>query len=131
VPDDVHPALRAFYDLFDRRDLDRLLAYFHSDAVLRDHRYMSSWGGTREDWATMVEGWWSMMPDGRIVELEVLRAAPGRNLHVVTIAGTDSIAGGPAEFRYVLVTEFADGKVTACDFFDDEAQALEYFDRGG
>lgn len=131
MSDEVAGRLRSFYDLLWRqRDMDDVMAYFHPDAVLRDHRHMASWGGTREDWGTMVEGWWSLLPDGRVERVEVLRAAGGRkNAHVVTVTGTDSITGGPAEFEFYAVTELADGLVTATDFFDDEASALEYFDR--
>ena len=109
--------------------MDALMARFDPDAVIRDHRHMSSWGGTREDWARMVEGWWSIVPDGRVRRVELLRAADGRNAHVVTVAGTDSITGGPAEFEFYAVTELADGLVTATDFFDDESSAVAYFDR--
>ena len=130
MPDRVAAQLRSFYDLlWERRSIDALLAYFHPEATLRDHRHMSSWGGTPQDWRTVVEGWWSLLPDGRVERLESLRTSGARNAHVVTVAGTDSITGGPAEFEFHAVVEMADGLVAACDFFDDEASALEYLDR--
>ena len=126
---DALALLRSFYDLFDRRDLDALLAYFRPEAVFRDHRRMPSWGGAPSDWAAMVEGWWSMLPHGHVAKLDVLRADRDRNAHVVTVAGTDSITGGPAEFEFFVVCELAGRLVTAVDFFDDEASAIEYYDR--
>jgi ketosteroid isomerase-like protein len=121
-------ALRAFYDLFDLRDRSRLLAHFHPDAVLRDHRSMASWGGTRENWGDMVAGWWSIIPDGSVEEIVVLRQGQGSNAHAVTIAGTDSITGGRAEFEYFVVVTVEGGLVRTSDFFDDEASALACWD---
>jgi len=126
----VAAQLRSFYDLmWEQRSMEGLLAYFHPDAMLRDHRHMASWGGTPQDWRTMVEGWWSLLPDGRLKRLESLRASGRRNAHTVTVAGTDSITGGPAELEFHAVIEMADGLVIACDYFDDEASALKYLDR--
>ena len=130
VSDRAYHALRSFYDLFDRRDIDALRAAFRSDAVLRDHRHMSSWGGTPEDWSAMVEGWWSLLPDGRVLRVEPVRVSRTRNVHAVTTGGTDSITGGQAEFSFYVVVELDDdGLIASCDFFDDEAGALEHFER--
>lgn len=127
--DGLTTALRAFYDLWDRRDMDGLMRRFHPAAVLRDHRAMASWGGTPEDWRAMVEGWWSVLPDGRVVRVAVLRAAGSLNAHAVTTAGTDSISGGPAEFEFFVVADVEDGLITSCDFFDDEAAAIDHFEQ--
>ena len=131
MSDELTATLRAFYEMFDQRDKSALLAYFHPDAVLHDHRHMASWGGAPEEWAEMVEGWWSLIPDSQVEEVKVLRSEPGRHLHYVVFGGRDSVTGGRAEFEFFAVSTLRDGLVATTDFFDDEASATEHFDRSG
>lgn len=127
---DARATLQRFYDRWAARDMDALLAFFDPAAVIRDQRHMASWGGTREDWRTLMETWWELIPDGRLVELDVLVASDRHVLHFTRYQGTDSITGGPAEVAFYLVSRHdSDGRLLALDFFDDESSARDHLGR--
>ena len=108
-----------------------MLAAFRPDAVLHDYRQIGTWGGTPQDWRSLIEGWWEMLPDSRMDGVRLLRAEGDRLLHVAVSRGTDSVSGGTAEFEFFAVIVLDDGLIAMCDFFDDEASAVEHFERLG
>ena len=132
VDERVAAALREFYELCDTRDKEAVLARFAPGAVLRDHRPLGTWGGSPEEWLTMVEGWWTLIPDVHNVVVDVLRTEPNRNLHEVVFGGMDNLTGGLAENHFFAVSiTTADGLIATTDFFDDEASATAHYERLG
>jgi ketosteroid isomerase-like protein len=128
VPDEATTLVQMFYAAFERRSIDEMMVFFAPDAVFRDHRPMASWSGTGDDYARMIKGFWELLPDGRVVRLDVLRAQEGLIAHGVLIGGTDTISGGYADVEFFCVTQNDGGPVKATDFYADEASAIARFE---
>ena len=117
-------------ELWNRRAMDEMLEQIDPAFVQQDHRALELYGPTREDWRQVCETWWELVPDVRCVEVSSAETAAERTHYGLRFVGTYGGPGATMEVAFHVVSEFADGRFTRADLFEERDEALAFL-RGG
>ena len=121
--------VRRMYEAFHGGDAGRALTYFHPEVVVDASRRIDGGvGHGREELSRIIATWVGAFEDWR-EEIEEMRDLGDRVYVVATQRGIGKGSGVEVEFRYAVLYEVREGKITSMTMYNEPAQALEAAER--